>query len=1058
MPSSPITINATSAAILPLETGPGDDHPDTSGDNTVIAVGGPWQGGVIGVPGDIDRFRVELSAGVSYRFELSPGSKSFQYSEIALLNSEGSTIATDSGGGKNGPTEISYTAPVTGTYYLDARASSNGTGPYTVRATQTSTTPVTPEPDPVTSDDYPAAGSTTGVVVPNGASAQGVLERAGDVDYFKVVLEANAAYTFTLQGSGALQDTFLRLRADDDRLLAYDDDGAGTKNGGSRISFTAPASGTYYLDVSSDVSQRGGYTLQAVRTSTPVTPQPDPRPNDDYPATNNTTGVVQPNGAAAQGVLERVGDVDYFKVMLEANAAYTFSLQGSGALQDTFLRLRAEDGRVLATDDDGSGTKNGASKISFTAPATGAYYIDVSSDVDQIGAYSLVAARDDFPASPATSGLVTVNGEATRGVLETPRDADWLRIDLRGGVLYQLGVEGAAGNPGGAAASPGISLRTADGNALNNGSKAGVEQLTVLAPADGAYYVAVAARDQTSTGAYAVKATLAPDDHPSSTATTGVVQVNGGATTGRIDAPMDTDYFKVQLVAGTRYNFALAGMEGTGSLVNTYLRLRDPAGTELASNNDAPGGSKNSSSGLSFQAPASGAYYLEASGLGGEVGGYKLSAYTALNINESTPANKAVDVNRSANLVLTLDRPVQSNHGTVAIQGSPSQGGGRQEISLDDASQVSIAGRTITINPASDLAAGREYYLEFSYHALQDNDGNLLDGPYGFAFTTVANRAPTSADHVVQASPGLLLTGHLPAAIDADGDSVQYVLQEPARQGGRLNVEADGRFSYEVPFSLAGSDQFRFAVKDSQGATNVYTAMINAVPLPLVQGTEGADALSAAADSNRYAGLGGSDRISTGPGPDVIDGGEGTDTLVLAVPRNSATLLHRSDGGWTVSSAASGSDQLLDTERVQFSDFAIALDLAGPAGKVARVIGAVFGTDKLHDAALVGRYLALADGGVSGAQVVHQALEDPLFASLAGSRSNADVVRHVYTNLVGKAPSAGEVDYYSSLITDGHFTQDSLLWWAASLDLTAQRIDLNGLADHGLEFLPAPGA
>jgi hypothetical protein len=67
------------------------------------------------------------------------------------------------------------------------------------------------------------------------------------------------------------------------------------------------------------------------------------------------------------------------------------------------------------------------------------------------------------------------------------------------------------------------------------------------------------------------------------------------------------------------------------------------------------------------------------------------------------------------------------------------------------------------------------------------------------------------------------------------------------------------------------------------------------------------------------------------------------------------------------------------------------------------------------------------------------------------------VVNHVYRNIVGKAPSADEVAFYSSLITDGHHTQDSLLWWAASLDLTAQQIDLNGLANQGLDFLPFTG-
>ncbi len=118
------------------------------------------------------------------------------------------------------------------------------------------------------------------------------------------------------------------------------------------------------------------------------------------------------------------------------------------------------------------------------------------------------------------------------------------------------------------------------------------------------------------------------------------------------------------------------------------------------------------------------------------------------------------------------------------------------------------------------------------------------------------------------------------------------------------------------------------------------------------------------------------------------------------------------------------------------------------------MISAVFGTAQLKDAALAGRYLALADDGADGDQLVHQVLADPLFASLAGSRSNEDVVRHVYTNIVGKAPTAEEVSYYSGLISGGQYTQDSLLWWAAGLDATAQRIDLNGLAAHGLDFLP----
>ena len=67
--------------------------------------------------------------------------------------------------------------------------------------------------------------------------------------------------------------------------------------------------------------------------------------------------MVVPNGAVAQGQLERAGDVDYFKVVLEANATYTFLLGNGAGLGAAVLGLRAEDGRVLSS---ASGTKNGS--------------------------------------------------------------------------------------------------------------------------------------------------------------------------------------------------------------------------------------------------------------------------------------------------------------------------------------------------------------------------------------------------------------------------------------------------------------------------------------------------------------------------------------------------------------------------------------------------------------------------------------------------------------------------------------------------------------------------
>jgi hypothetical protein len=766
-------------------------------------------------------------------------------------------------------------------------------------------------------------------------------------------------------------------------------------------------------------------------------------------------------GASQRGTIGSRGDSDCFRVELNAGSSYRFEL-GFGSLSLVLFTLRSDDG--LGVAEKFSGSKHGPARIDFTASVSGTYYLDAEGVTvygePETGTYTvravqtapLVTPADDFPASTATSGVVTVNGPALPGAFESVNDVDWVRVDLRAGVLYQIGVSSSAeGGPSGTV-EPGIALtlRSPDGSTLSRPSKAGGDQFSFVAQAEGTYYLAINSRAEP--GPYTVLAKTIPDDRPSTMQTTGVVQVNGGAIAGRIDAPSDTDYFKVELVGGTSYSFALAGTDYTP--LDTYLRLRGMDGKELAANDNA--GSKDKASSLTFQAPASGTYYLEASAVGGYTGNYKLLAAPSLSITETSPTKGAANVPRSADIVLTFDRPVQSNHGKVRLQSDA----GSLEFSLDDASRVSIDGRVLTINPEHDLTADTRYDLIFSGGALKDANGIVLEGTTNGAalsFTTLAgNRAPTAADYAATGTEGAVVTARLPTAIDADGDSFSYELQD-APGNGKLVIEPDGRYTYTAPLLFSGAAPFRFSVKDSQGGSNAYSGTITVAPLPVVQGTAGADTLAAAAGSNRYLGLDGNDRISTGPDADVVDGGSGKDTLVLSVPRSMATLQHRSDGGWTIGSSTSGGDEVFNVERVQFTDCSTALDLHGAGGQAARVIGALFGTAKLKDPAFVGRYLALVDSGATGEAIVHQALADPLFAVFAGSRSNAHVVNHVYRNIVGKTPSAGEVDHYCSLIADGHHTQDSLLWWAASLDLTAQRIDLNGLANQGLDFLPFTG-
>lgn len=85
---------------------------------------------------------------------------------------------------------------------------------------------------------------------------------AGDHDFYRISLVAGQTYTFSLVGTGVnnVQDTLLRLYyADGTTLITSNDDGLRGLN--SQITFTAAASGTYYLDAMafgpSDAGQYG---------------------------------------------------------------------------------------------------------------------------------------------------------------------------------------------------------------------------------------------------------------------------------------------------------------------------------------------------------------------------------------------------------------------------------------------------------------------------------------------------------------------------------------------------------------------------------------------------------------------------------------------------------------------------------------------------------------------------------------------------------------------------------------------------------------------------------
>ena len=195
------------------------------------------------------------------------------------------------------------------------------------------------------------------------------------------------------------------------------------------------------------------------------------------------------------------------------------------------------------------------------------------------------------------------------------------------------------------------------------------------------------------------------------------------------------------------------------------------------------------------------------------------------------------------------------------------------------------------------------------------------------------------------------------------------------------------------------------------------------------------------------------DTIKGSPGIDFFDGGLGLDTVVYSGPQERYTI--NKTGNRYVVSEPTGSDDtdyLSNIERLHFSNGKVALDVEnGNAGEAAKLIGALLGPTYVKDKALTGIVINLLDQKYSSDTIANLGLATPMFLSMAGSSSNTDFVKQVFTNVVGRAPTPSESSTYVNML-DAGTSQSALALMAAHTDLNAARINLVGLIQHGLEF------
>lgn len=228
-------------------------------------------------------------------------------------------------------------------------------------------------------------------------------------------------------------------------------------------------------------------------------------------------------------------------------------------------------------------------------------------------------------------------------------------------------------------------------------------------------------------------------------------------------------------------------------------------------------------------------------------------------------------------------------------------------------------------------------------------------------------------------------------------------------------------------------------------------------------GGDGRDTLIAHPTGSQLRGMRGDDILTGGSGTDKLEGGLGNDSIDGGAGIDTAVYLsRRADNPFTISGTSTtvrsnieGTDILRNVERLQFSDVSLAFDMSDHGGQAAKLVGAIFGVSRLADTAFVGRWLGMLDSGTSYAATISAALNDAEFTRLTGGlHSNTAVVQTLYRNVVGFAPSAADQAYFVGLITSGAYTQSSLALLACDVDVNEAHVNLVGLAQTGLAFIP----
>ncbi|MEI6762518.1 MAG: Ig-like domain-containing protein, partial [Betaproteobacteria bacterium] len=287
----------------------------------------------------------------------------------------------------------------------------------------------------------------------------------------------------------------------------------------------------------------------------------------------------------------------------------------------------------------------------------------------------------------------------------------------------------------------------------------------------------------------------------------------------------------------------------------------------------------------------------------------------------ASPADNSTAVSVGSNIVLTFNEAITAGSGNIVI----SNGTDTRTISIADASQVSISGAQLTLNPSADLLAGSAYNVQMASGVLKDVAGNVFAGisdATTLNFGTQAVTPPPSSGPkfytgalapVAESSTQFSASIYLANANNVGAYGVDLEVQgKPAGvtytfsaasvsgfssfagdgEGGVSGFATGAGVNFTTAGTLMGSVTITFATAPTSAFTlAVVNANLDAIDFNPIAftwdafdtygptGTAGNDNLIGTAGNDNIFGLAGNDTLMGGAGNDTLNGGAGADQL-----------------------------------------------------------------------------------------------------------------------------------------------------------------------------------